>query len=636
MATDLSFFARTNLPDCNGQPSCNPQPTCPACGGLECLCRPRFFAGQLLTEDDLNRLDHYIVAKNRLHNRYLVGWGVACGLEVVCDVCGPDQASGGVLVKPGYALSPCGNDIVLCKAEPVDVCALVNACRPARDNDCSDLFTSPQRSAPDANAAAAGNNIAGLYEAGGMCQGGTEDWILAVCYSEKSSRGLTALLRANTPAAGCGCSGGSGCSCGGNCNGGSGCSCAKTSAANGNASAKQRCGCGSTAAPAPNANAANALPDQCEPTITCEGYRFVVYKAPKPSYTTSRRYGEAAKRFICCILPLFQELGKPPGANENNAQNAVDWVYSLRDSIRDFIVNEGFYDCRIAARFAAVAVPSVSSSSLDKLYSDLTISAYGYVSIGLLALQKCFCAALLPPCPDASQLDCVPLATVKVTSGGKCRVQEVCNLAARKFLVTIPNIAYWLSFLDIFGTGKGGLSFLRTLLEKLCCTSPATFTRGQLAEGDLDLFHLTGQVAEGIAMKAESANAEQPESAILNGAPKSAFAQLFAEALANPDRKVSVQNLMLAALGATDANGNSFASTQEMANPAEFLLLNQVVAPMIRQVVPAAGGDAAAYATLAGAGDSSRYDDLAREIDTLKKTVAAQQKTISTLKKRKG
>ena len=44
----------------------DPCAPCPECGGLECLCRPRFFAGQLLTEADLNRLDHYIVAKNRL------------------------------------------------------------------------------------------------------------------------------------------------------------------------------------------------------------------------------------------------------------------------------------------------------------------------------------------------------------------------------------------------------------------------------------------------------------------------------------------------------------------------------------------------------------------------------------------
>src|SRR5215212_1911114 len=83
---------------------------CPACGGLECLCRPRFFAGQLLTEEDLNRLDHYIVAKQKLHNRYLHGWGVVCGLDVVCDDCN----SGSVIVQSGYALAPCGEDVIVC------------------------------------------------------------------------------------------------------------------------------------------------------------------------------------------------------------------------------------------------------------------------------------------------------------------------------------------------------------------------------------------------------------------------------------------------------------------------------------------------------------------------------------------
>src|SRR5512144_3094631 len=80
-------------------------PVCPACGGLQCLCRPRFFPGQLLTDEDLNRLERYVVEKNRLHNRYLVGWGVACGLEVVCDACDGDR----VVVRTGYALSPCGD-----------------------------------------------------------------------------------------------------------------------------------------------------------------------------------------------------------------------------------------------------------------------------------------------------------------------------------------------------------------------------------------------------------------------------------------------------------------------------------------------------------------------------------------------
>ena len=50
----------------------------------------------------------------------------------------------------------------------------------------------------------------------------------------------------------------------------------------------------------------------------------------------------------------------------------------------------------------------------------------------------------------------------------------------------------------------------------------------------------------------------------------------------NPGRTVTVENLVLAALDARDADGNAFATPDEMANPTEFLLLNQVVAPLLR------------------------------------------------------
>jgi hypothetical protein len=191
MANDLNIALGNNvrgLPDCRPAAPCDPRPVCPSCGGLECLCRPRFFAGQLLSEEDLNRLDHYIVAKNRLHNRYLFGTGVACGLEVICGKC--DPAGGGtVVVKSGYALSPCGNDIVVCHDEPVNVCDLINRCRAPLD-DC----LRPGAMVPDDD------------------QGGDDDWILAICYQEKPSRGITALR-------------GSSCSCGGNCGSGGGCGC---------------------------------------------------------------------------------------------------------------------------------------------------------------------------------------------------------------------------------------------------------------------------------------------------------------------------------------------------------------------------------------------------------------------------
>ena len=100
------------------------------------FCRPRFFAGQLLTEEDLDLLVDYVVGKNRLRNRYLFGSGVVCGLAVTCHPCG----GGVVVVSPGYAIDCCGNDIYLPCPEEVDINALVRELRlrELEGYDCGD------------------------------------------------------------------------------------------------------------------------------------------------------------------------------------------------------------------------------------------------------------------------------------------------------------------------------------------------------------------------------------------------------------------------------------------------------------------------------------------------------------------
>ena len=112
---------------CGGGGSSAPASPC-KCGGASCsLCqdqgyvRPRFFAGQLLTEDDLQQLEGYGVAKNRLHMRQLFGAGVVCGLEITCYPCG----GGKVMVNPGYALDCCGNDIVVSCSKELDINQMV-------------------------------------------------------------------------------------------------------------------------------------------------------------------------------------------------------------------------------------------------------------------------------------------------------------------------------------------------------------------------------------------------------------------------------------------------------------------------------------------------------------------------------
>lgn len=115
------------------------------CGGTSAFpaafVRPRFFAGQLLTEDDLSLLTDYVSGKDRLHNRMVSGPGVVCGLEVTCD-CG----GGTVVVHPGHALDCCGNDIVLSCKEKVDVQALVRELRVSSPGvECGDPCDDKQR-----------------------------------------------------------------------------------------------------------------------------------------------------------------------------------------------------------------------------------------------------------------------------------------------------------------------------------------------------------------------------------------------------------------------------------------------------------------------------------------------------------
>jgi hypothetical protein len=109
------------------------------CGGTSArpsaFVRPRFFAGQLLTEDDLGLLVDYVTGKTRLHNRTVYGPGVVCGLEVSCDPCG----GGKVVVGPGHALDCAGHDIVVSCREQVDVQALVQELRiSSLGVDCKD------------------------------------------------------------------------------------------------------------------------------------------------------------------------------------------------------------------------------------------------------------------------------------------------------------------------------------------------------------------------------------------------------------------------------------------------------------------------------------------------------------------
>src|SRR6266511_2287247 len=273
-----------------------PQPglmPCPACGSLQCLCRPRFFAGQLLTEEDLNRLEHYIIEKNKLHNRYLHGWGVVCGLEVVCHPC-----QGYVTVKTGYALSPCGDDIIVCNEEVVDVCGLIKQCRDdvRRQWDCDPAWP---RTDPN-------------------CRELSEECVLYLCYDEKPSRGITAL-RGSSGASCCSrCSGGGSAHCGCGCH-------AKT---NGTTQTAYR-------------PAARTTALQCEPTVTCEGYTFQIRKVPKTR--SQGDLGAMINRISACLsdlVTLNQELQALSTALPGS-------LNAMRAKLRAFLDEHAIQNCAL-------------------------------------------------------------------------------------------------------------------------------------------------------------------------------------------------------------------------------------------------------------------------------------------------
>ena len=68
--------------------------------------RPRFFAGQLLTADDLTAAQDVDSGLRHLHHRMLHGWGIASGLAVTGR-----RTATEVTLGAGYALDSTGREL---------------------------------------------------------------------------------------------------------------------------------------------------------------------------------------------------------------------------------------------------------------------------------------------------------------------------------------------------------------------------------------------------------------------------------------------------------------------------------------------------------------------------------------------
>jgi len=141
------------------------------CTALECFEKPRFFCGQLLTDVDLEATVSYVAAKNKLHNRYLFGTGVACGLAVRCDPCN----SGSVIVESGYALDCSGNDIIVCSDYSFDVKGWLDRRKKEQQADCSGRTAHVPSD----------------------CDTDKTEYCLVLSYEEKPGKPVNALIRDN-------------------------------------------------------------------------------------------------------------------------------------------------------------------------------------------------------------------------------------------------------------------------------------------------------------------------------------------------------------------------------------------------------------------------------------------------------
>src|SRR5262245_20631823 len=370
-------------------------------------------------------------------------------------------------------------------------------------------------------------------------------------------------------------------------------------------------------APKPSATS-KFVAAQCEPTLICEGYRFVAYKAPKKTDKTAV-WGDLIKRYVCCILPLVESLGQLP--QEDTSKDALhDWYLELKQTVRDFIIDQGLYDCEVVQKFAAVQDPQKATPDSAAYQAQWNTATVSVLTIGVLVLQKCLCAALLPPCPEPALADCVPLATVTVRRN-PCRVIRICNLSARHFLLTFPNLEYWLSWIPLFVGQANQAPSLHQLLERMCCT-PIEDRIAELISGGIKLQRAVGAAAQPAAAPVAPAGATN------------AFAEMLWTATRQQRPRMDAAKFLFGAMGATDANRQPLASDAELAQPAAALLLSQVVGPALQSLLPP---DARAVGGAAVAGEPSPPGDvvaLARSVADLQATVERQQREIDQLRNR--
>jgi hypothetical protein len=419
--------------------------SCPACTGLQCLERPRFFSGQLLSEAELNGETDYILAKQRLHNRYLHGVGTVCGLEVVCSNC-----DGQVIIKPGYAIDPCGNDIIVCQEMQFDVLKAIKACCDAMKKQ-SKTGCDPFRPASDPG-----------------CTGLEQHWCITIAYQEIPTQPITPLRGPQKT-----------CSCAGSCSTVGSCGCSQC---NGSTTTQSN-GC---SAPA-SSTSGTTTPTACEPTRILESFQLGVVPDPENCATPETLFQNTLlfKLFECFstltnlstnFSPTTWNIIVLAGQNQLvNSQTSNADAFAACCQFRQFVIDlftKGDFatKCMALNTFDSLPCPQppstqtgvtfVGGGGSDPTYLQQVQDTINATGVMLLEyVRECICHALLPSCPTDPGDDRLILACLTIKDG---KITDICNFGCRQFAGAFPSFFYWLSIIPI-------VPLLKLLVDDVCC-----------------------------------------------------------------------------------------------------------------------------------------------------------------------
>jgi hypothetical protein len=462
---------------------------CPTCKGLAIPDRPLFAPGQTLAAADLSALQDYAKAKNRLHNRYLHGWGVVCGLEVICDDC-----EGSVTIRPGYAIDPCGEDIVVGANTRFDLVAAMRGCADqarAKTGDCDPWMPPPDPGCKDAES----------------------HWcIVEAAYSRQ--------LTASQPAPKIANKGG----CGGNCGGGCGGGCGDNSGGS--------CGCGSSQ-PKATTRTNPASSNSCAPRRVIECFDVSAIKSKEGCAPTLENFWgrtregsplgifdvlipakSLLRKIVDCVFSDLKALDDSISSTEQNlllvltaassanlaanSQISLSQTHALICKLKALLLDMLMDDdhpvrCQLKRTVGEIMLAAPQENTPRQAYFELAKAALKDLAAAFLQmLLDCICHAFIPQCEPDPCDDRVELACVTVKAG---KILAICNHSCRRYAGAFPSTFYWMSLVPV-------IPLIARLLATICC-QPDLVRRNSPLVNDLmpllDRFDPTGKMRQVIA-----------------------------------------------------------------------------------------------------------------------------------------